>query len=234
MFSIVTPAHNEERFIEKCLASVRRAARLVDEPVEHIVVLNRCTDGTADLAERYGARLIREDARNLSCIRNAGAAAARGDILITIDADSWMSNNMLLAVRQRLDSGRYVGGGVQMYPERLSLGIVCSVAVIIPYLIWHGVSAGLFWCFKRDFDAIGGFDERLASVEDVDFAKRLRQFGRRRGQRYGTIIKAHVVTSCRKFDQFGDWYFARRPWEAYNIIRGKSDSVNRYFYDVRS
>ena len=234
MISVVTPAHNEERFIHKCLESVRRAACCVEVPVEHIVVLNRCTDRTAEIAESFGAKLVVEDARNLSRIRNAGAAAATGDVLITIDADSWMSNNMLAAVREYLDTGKFIGGGVQMYPERLSLGIVCSVAVILPYLIWSGISAGMFWCLKKDFEAIGGFNERLTSVEDVDFGQRLKRHGKKLGKRYGTIYKAHLVTSCRKFDEFGDWCFARRPWEAYNIIRGKKQSVDRFFYDVRN
>jgi glycosyltransferase involved in cell wall biosynthesis len=234
MISVITPAHNEERYITKCLESVRRAARQVAEPVEHIVVLNRCTDRTAEIAESLGAKLVHEDARNLSRIRNVGVSAAQGDIVATIDADSWMSTNMLATIREYLDSGRYIGGGVRIYPERLSLGILCSVAVIAPYLIWSGVSAGMFWCRRKDFDAIGGFNEQLISVEDVDFGQRLKRFGKSGGKRYGTIRKAHMVTSCRKFDELGDWYFARRPWRAYRIIRGQKASVDHYFYDMRN
>lgn len=234
MISVITPAHNEARFITKCLESVQRAARQVNEPVEHVVVLNRCTDGTADIAGSFGAKCLINDARNLSHLRNAGVAAAKGDTIVTIDADSWMSTNMLATVRNTLNVGRFIGGGVRIYPERLSLGILCSVAVIFPYLAWSGVSAGMFWCRRRDFEAIGGFDERLISVEDVDFGKRLRRHGKSQGLRYGTIRKAHIVTSCRKFDQFGDWYFAKRPWRAYRIIRGETKSVNHWFYDVRN
>jgi glycosyltransferase involved in cell wall biosynthesis len=40
MISIITPAHNDELFIEKCLCSVNAAAKQVSEAVEHIVVLN--------------------------------------------------------------------------------------------------------------------------------------------------------------------------------------------------
>jgi hypothetical protein len=41
MISIITPAHNEKLLIEKCLCSVKAAAKEVSEAVEHIVVLNR-------------------------------------------------------------------------------------------------------------------------------------------------------------------------------------------------
>ncbi|GIW99130.1 MAG: glycosyl transferase [Pirellulaceae bacterium] len=234
MISIITPAHNEAEFIEPGLQAVQEAAKRVDEPVEHIVVLNRCTDATQEIAQRYGARLVFEDAKNLSVIRNAGARAAQGEILVTIDADSRMSPGMLAEVRRRLDSGRYIGGGTMIYPERWSLGILCSALVVAPYLLWQGVSCGMFWCFKHDFEAIGGFDPRLLSVEDVDFGRRLRALGRQQGKRYGTIVNEYIVTSCRKFDTFGDWYFVRQPWTAYRIIRGDRQAVDSYFYDQRN
>ena len=49
--SVVTPAHNEEQYLGKCIGSVKAAAQsaqLLD--VEHIVVLNRCTDRTEEVA----------------------------------------------------------------------------------------------------------------------------------------------------------------------------------------
>lgn len=95
MISVITPAHNEEMFIEKGLRSVKVAAKEVSQEVEHIVVLNRCTDRTGEIASEWGARVITDDSQNLSHIRNKGAEASRGDILVTIDADSRMSPNML-------------------------------------------------------------------------------------------------------------------------------------------
>ena len=167
-------------------------------------MLNRCTDRTEEIALSLGCRIEREDERNLSRIRNAGVRAATGEIVVTIDADSVMSSNMLEEVVRMLGSGRYIGGGVRILPERWSLGIACSLLVVLPFVLWHRVSAGMFWCLKRDFDAVGGFDESLACVEDIDFGTRLKAFGRKRGLRYGTIRDAHLTTSCRKFDQFGD------------------------------
>ena len=231
--SVVTPAHNEESCIGACISSVSRAAADYGLDVEHIVVLNRCTDETEEIARSLGASVTVEDARNLSRIRNAGARAATGDILVTIDADSVMSPNMLSEVLKMLSTEKYIGGGVRVVPERLSAGIVCSLIVLLPFLAWHRVSAGMFWCLKRDFDAIGGFDETLACVEDVDFGQRLRAFGRRDGRRYGTIRSAHIVTSCRKFDQFGDWYFVRNPKVVYDIFKRRPAAADDFYYDAR-
>lgn len=233
LISIITPAHNEKAHLGKCASSVRMAAEFAAVDFEHIVVLNRCTDGTETLAAMEGCRTVNDETRNLSHIRNSGAAAAHGDILITIDADSWMSVNMLSEVIRLLKRDRYIGGGVLVYPERWSLGIICSLLVVAPYVVWHGVSACMFWCYKRDFDAIGGFDESLTCIEDLDFGRRLRSYGRSVGKAYGTIYKAHLVTSCRKFDQFGDWYFVRNPNFVVSLFKRKQEAADAFYYDVR-
>ncbi|MCU0978527.1 MAG: hypothetical protein MUF25_05090 [Pirellulaceae bacterium] len=56
----------------------------------------------------------------------------------------------------------------------------------------------------------------------LDFAKRLKAHGRKRGKRFKTITKAHIVTSCRKSDTFGDWYLIRNPGFVWRIFTGKS------------
>jgi glycosyltransferase involved in cell wall biosynthesis len=233
--SVVTPAHNEEQYLGKCIGSVKASAQHAKSlHIEHIVVLNRCTDRTEEIAISGGCRVVHENARNLSRIRNAGIAEVRGDIIVTIDADSWMSANMLSEVIRLLESGQFIGGGVLIYPERWSLGIACSLMVLLPFLLWHRVSAGMFWCLKSDFDAIGGFDESIFCVEDVDFAKRLKKLGKTQSKRYGTILKAHITTSCRKFDQFGDWHFVRNPRLVSQIFKRDRKAADAYYYDARN
>ena len=231
--SIIVPAHNEEQYIPKCLESIWTAASRVDVPVEVVVVLNRCTDRTEDVARRYGVVTLQQDEKNLSRIRNAGAEASTGDVLVTVDADSWMSANMLQEVKRHLLAGNYVGGGVLMKPERISIGICVSLMMVVPYLLLGGVSAGMFWLYKREFIALGGFDEGLMSAEDYRFARKLKRYGKQNGLKYGTIMTAHIVTSCRKFDQFGDWYLARNPRLVKEIFKGTNrKAADGFYYDV--
>lgn len=233
--SLIVPAHNEAAFLTGCLEAARKAEERIDAGVEIIVVLNRCTDETETLARVHGCVIVREDARNLSKIRNAGAAAASGEVIVTCDADSRMHPDSFREILRRLDSGKIVGGGAMVYPERWSPGIVASVVAILPYLAFTGVSFGLFWCLKRDFDAIGGFDDRFVSVEDVDFARRLKKHGRASGRGWGTLFRAALVTSCRKFDQFGDWYLFKNPAFVRRVFRGDDQkAADRFWYDVRS
>lgn len=209
-FSVIIPAHNEEKYIAKCLDSIAAAALLSGKGTEVIVVLNRCSDGTRAIAKSYDCVILENDSKNLSQIRNSGARAARGDIVVTIDADSLMTDHMLLEIDLHLQSGQFIGGGVSSRFERMSLGIVVSsILLLVPMILKYGfVSIGIFWCYTKDFEAIGGFDEKLLMAEDADFANRLRKWGKQNHKKYGTIKKALMITSCRKFDRLGDWYLA--------------------------
>ena len=233
--SLIIPAHNESAFLPACLEAARQAAGRIDSTVETIVILNRCTDDTEAIARRHGCVIVREDAKNLSAIRNAGIAAATGEIIVTCDADSRMHPDSFMEILKHLDSGKVVGGGAMVLPERWSAGIVASAFAILPYLAFTGVSFGLFWFWKRDFEAIGGFDTRFVSVEDVDFARRLKAHGRKSGRSWGTLLRTPLVTSCRKFDQFGDWYLFRNPAFVRKVFRGDDrKAADQFWYDVRS
>ena len=232
-FSIIIPAHNEESFIGRCLQSIEQAAQPYPGQIEIIVALNRCTDRTEDIARDHGAIIVNEDVKNLAKIRNAAARLATGDIIVTIDADSHMTATMLEEVEKCLLTGKYIGGGVFIWPDRMSPGIFMSLLAILPVLLIYRVSGGLFWCYRRDFEAIGGFNESLVSAEDVDFARRLKSYGKRRGKRFKTITKARIITSCRKFDDFGDWFLLKNPRLVWKIFKGKDqDAANRIYYDV--
>ena len=232
-YSVLIPAHNEEAYIGDCLQSIEDAAEYITAEVEIIVALNRCSDQTAAIAAGHQAVSVIENSKNLARIRNAAARAATGDIIVTIDADSRMSRNMLAEVATNLASGKYIGGGVMIRPERWSLGIIMSVLTVLPFLLIHRVSGGLFWCFRKDFEAIGGFNENLVSAEDLDFARRLKAHGRHIGRRFKTITGAHIVTSCRKFDTFGDWYLFKNPALVWNIMKGNNQkAADRFYYDT--
>ena len=234
-YSVVIPAHNEAALLERGLAAVAEAGRRIGGRVEVIVVANRCTDATADLARSGGATVLDSDARNISAVRNAGAAAATGDVIVTIDADSQMAPTALAEVERLLSTGRFVGGGSRVRPERSSLGIRATLLVVDVLTSLARLSGAMFWCRAEDFRAIGGFNEELLVGEDIDFARRLRTHGRRTGRRLTKLRDQPMIVSTRKFDRFGDWHMFGMALQLPSIwaaMRGKDTTwADRYFFD---
>ena len=234
-FSVVVPAHNEERLLPRGLAAIDVAAGQIETDVEVIVVANRCTDATAVVAGGAGAIVVEDESRNISAVRNAGAAVATGEVLVTIDADSAMAPETFREIERLLGTGRFVGGGTKIVAERHSAGIRATYAIAEVLVRLTGLGGGLFWCLRSDFEAVGGFDESVIVAEDLDFARRLRAHGKRTGRRFTNMRTAPMVASCRKFDRFGDWHMFRMALQTREIHAAMTGSdpawADRYFFD---
>jgi glycosyltransferase involved in cell wall biosynthesis len=205
--------------------------------VETIVVLNRCTDKTGEVAKAHGAIIVSDDSKNLSAIKNTGVAHAKTEWVVTIDADSWMSKGVLTEIYQHGKSPDALGGGIRIKPERLSPGIAVGYGMMLVPAFFLGLSFGMYWFKKSDFDAIEGFDEERHIAEDVDFLKRLKMHGRKTGRRHKMISLESITTSCRKFDQFGDWHFVRifgNPLRVRRAISGaEREYLDKNWYEIK-
>lgn len=85
-FSVIVPAHNMEECIGKCLDSIYSQTY---KDFECIVIADACTDRTAEIAESYGATVIRAELKNEGLGRNLGIENSTGDWILFIDADDW-------------------------------------------------------------------------------------------------------------------------------------------------
>ena len=234
VLSIAIPAHNEERYIGRCIESIAASAYSAREPVEVAVALNRCTDRTRQIAESLGAFCVANDTKCIAAVRNTAVRVTSAPVVATLDADSWMSPKTVSAIVKHAYDPRLIGGGTMIWPERVSAGIIFSVLAVAPYIANRGVSAGMFWFMREVFEAVGGFNESLFSFEDVDFALRLKAFGKTRGKRYGTIWRHGIWTSCRKFDKFGDWYLFRNPRLVKALFEGTNrGAADHFYYDLK-
>ena len=84
--SVVIPAYNAERTVGKVVEGLREQE---PPPDEIIVVDDGSSDGTAGLAERLGARVVRTERSGYAGgARNRGWDAATGDVVVFLDADS--------------------------------------------------------------------------------------------------------------------------------------------------
>lgn len=95
--SVVIPCFNEEQAIGQCLAALS-----IQEPqaYEVIVVDNNCTDKTVEIAKRFKfVKVVKESIQGMTPARNAGMAAATGDVLARIDADTIVQPGWVEAIK---------------------------------------------------------------------------------------------------------------------------------------
>lgn len=87
LVSVVIPCLNEAENIEQCVLAARAAVAGLAGPGEVVVADNGSEDGSAELAEGAGARVVRETRRGYGSAYLAGFAAARGRYIVMVDAD---------------------------------------------------------------------------------------------------------------------------------------------------
>jgi Glycosyl transferase family 2 len=85
--SIVIPCLNEAGNIESCVRAAREALEKGGLSGEVVVADNGSEDGSSELAERAGARVVHEQRRGYGSAYLAGLAAARGEYVVMADAD---------------------------------------------------------------------------------------------------------------------------------------------------
>jgi glycosyltransferase involved in cell wall biosynthesis len=197
-FSVVVPALDERADLGRSLRAIARAAEAIRTEAEVVVVVLDRNGLFARFAAGAGAEVVTIPRPNIATARNVGAAATTGQILLTIDADRVMSPVTFAEIERLLATGCYVGGGATQHAERHSwvIDVTMAMSKLTTYL--NGLGGGMYWCRRDDFDAIGGFDERVSTVDDLDFARRLRDHGLRTGRRFVNLRQAPVTTSCRR------------------------------------
>jgi glycosyltransferase involved in cell wall biosynthesis len=193
MISFVIPAHDEEAHVGTAVASVRDAAVRLGRPFEILVVNDQSTDRTAEVACQAGARVVDVALRQISEVRNAGARAASGELLVFVDADTCVTSEVVRASVAAFDAGAVGGGCAVRFDPPVPLYIKC----LLPVALWVNrvlkTAAGCYLFARRDaFDAIGGFDREMFAGEELVFCRALKRHGR------FVVLREHVVTSGRK------------------------------------
>lgn len=236
--SVIVPAHNEEKYVKRCIDSIKESASAFKGNVEIIVVCNRCTDATEQIALENGARVVCNEERCIAKVRNAGIDAARGQVIMTIDCDNRMTKGTIEEAYSLLRSGKYIGGGAPIRFERYSFPLWCNDLMCRIGFGVTGLHSGIFWAKKSTFQAIGGFVEKKA-MEDVATAKVLKKYGKSLGKKYTTLRKNYLINSTRKYDDLGDWlYFKLMVKNAGTMIKaafgdtvGMDKLLDELFYD---
>lgn len=185
------------------LDALSQAIARCRDAVEIIVVDNNSTDATEDIARVRADIVVSERVRNIARVRNAGAAAATGDVLVFLDADTWVPDNFLSRISEVMRVADCMGGRpeIRHAPKALALRIYLESWRRIGNLLGMAQGASLF-CRQEAFINIGGFDESQFMGEDVEFFWRLRVYARHHGGRIVFLEDIQVMPSARRFDQW--------------------------------
>ena len=207
--SVVVPAYNEEKLLGQSLASIRAAAVSFTRrgwAVEFIVCDNNSTDRTAEIARAAGAKVVFEPFNQIARARNAGAAAAAGDWLVFVDADSHPSAELFADVADQMVSGRCLAGGatIRLDEVRLVAGLVARV--------WNYTSRAGRWLAgsfifveTATFRQLGGFSHDLFAGEELELSRRLKTLAGQTDRRVVVLHRHPLVTSARKMRLYSTW-----------------------------
>lgn len=208
MISIVIPVKNEESVIEKTLLKLKEIKTL---DYEVIVSDGHSTDTTVEICKKYADKVIEPEnpQKTIAAGKNAGAAVARGEFLLFIDADIIIPEpdillNKVLSYMQSDPSILGVTVSLRVFPEMQTFldwvifGAVNWVHYFRNNWIGSGSSSGEFQFVRHEaFKQIGGFEEKFAVGEDNVMFWRLSRIGKTRMLKklfvYHTGRRAHII-----------------------------------------
>lgn len=190
LVSIIIPAHNEEKYIRQTLSHIVMQSY---KNVETIVVDDGSKDKTSKIVRGYADRIIKlKERKGVSHARNIGASAARGELLIFLDADTLLCDKK--AIETILE---YVGKGVDygtcsMKPEKPRHMLYSSIKNFVIEYTKFKASNGIIF-IKRDIhEKIGGFNTKKDKEEIFEYFFKAKSYGK-----FG-FVKTDVITSMRK------------------------------------
>ncbi len=208
--SIVIPVRNDAvalaRTLDYLTAQHPGVARVEREPKVEVVVAASGEREETERAVAGRATLLWPGDSTRAALMNAGAAAARGDVVFFLHADSFPPPDVFALIARALEDPRTVGGAFEhLFSEHgWSLRTITWVNRIRYRLTRNYYGDQGIFVRAEVFRALGGYRE-LALLEDLDLSQRLKRIGRT------VLIPVPLATSGRRF-------LARGPWRTFFFI----------------
>jgi glycosyltransferase involved in cell wall biosynthesis len=191
--SVVIPVNNGGRDLERCLRGLRDSTW---SDYELVVVDDGSTDGTAGLAESFGARVVRNPSRmGPAAARNAGALKASAPWIFFLDADVAVHADAIARAMARVRADPGLAGLFGSYDDDPPApGLVSQFRNLLHHYVHQSGEfrddarpAHTFWTgcglIRRDiFVEAGGFDPQLyrrPAIEDIELGYRITRSGHR-------------------------------------------------------
>jgi rSAM/selenodomain-associated transferase 2 len=204
-FSIIIPVLRESDKVNALIEHLYN--QQTDEDYEIIIVEGSQTRETMSVVQhREVVVLLSEPGRGRQM--NAGAAVARGEILIFLHADTQIPVNALNRIGHLLKQKHYVGGAFDLAinSHKLVFKIIAKVASLRSRFTRIPYGDQIIFLRKDYFNKIGGYKE-IPLMEDVELMQRIK----RQGDKI-SILTDKVVTSPRRWEKEGIIFCTLRNW----------------------
>ncbi len=213
VLSIVVPVLDEAAGVAAALTDL---APLRQRGVEVVVVDGGSHDGTPALA-RPLADLVLEAPRGRARQMNVGAAAARGEVLLFLHADTRLPQDADHRIARALAGepcwGRF---DVRIDGRPVMLRVVAMLMNLRSRLTGIATGDQAIFVRRSAFDRVGGFPDQPL-MEDVELSCRLRRLGR------PACLSERVTTSGRRWESRGVWRTILLMWKLrWRYWRGES------------
>ncbi|MFZ5845546.1 MAG: glycosyltransferase family 2 protein [Patescibacteria group bacterium] len=180
--SVVIPAYNEEKYLPRTLASLKKLRR---QPDEVVVIDGSSTDKTAATARKLGAKVVIVPKKTIGFARQKGVEAATGSVIAFTDSDTVVPPDWLNKIEETLAqpgvaavySGFRVPDGWWVY--RYYVNWIQPVTTLFFHFIGLPMAPGqntAFW--KAKAQEAGGYPENFKIAEDLEMARRIRRVGK--------------------------------------------------------
>ena len=188
LISVVIPAYNEEKYIDKCLESLKNQT-FPKEKFEIIVVDNGSTDKTVKIAKKYGVRVVYEKRRGIAYARQRGLLSAKGEIVCGTDADTILPPNWLEKIYDKFRNDKKLvglGGGFEFWDDRSIFSkIICKMISMLGFLMSktpRPILVGYNHSFRRTIIlSRGGYETELGArhtLDDIALAIKFKRCGK--------------------------------------------------------
>lgn len=184
--SVIVPVRDGARFLESSLPAL---AATLPEAAELIVSDDGSSDGSAEVASRLGARVVRSaTSTGPAAARNRAAREAAGDVLVFVDADCRVHGDTLARLTAPLEDTAIAASFGSYDAEPAARSWISLYKNLAHHFVHQRSSreASTFWAAcgavrTTAFRAVGGFDVSYVrpSIEDIELGYRLRRGGHR-------------------------------------------------------